>query len=177
MMVGEIRDLETADIAVQAALTGHLILSTLHTNDAASAITRLLDMGVEDFLLTSTINGIAAQRLVRTLCLHCREPYEALPEIAERLCAGNAHAGPVTLYRAVGCPHCQHSGYRGRSSIVEVLVMSDRLRQLVVSHAEAGAIRKVAIEDGMLTMHDHGMQKVRAGITTLEEVLRVTREA
>lgn len=176
MMIGEIRDLETAEIAVQAALTGHLILSTLHTNDAPSAITRLLDMGVEDFLLTSTINGIAAQRLVRTLCLHCREPYEALPEIAERLGAGDAHAGPVTLYRAVGCPHCQQSGYRGRSSVVEVLIMTDRLRQLVLSHAEAGIIRKAAIEEGMVTMHDHGMQKVRAGVTTIEEVLRVTRE-
>jgi len=176
MMVGEIRDLETAQVAVQAALTGHVILSTLHTNDAASAITRLLDMGVEDFLLMSTINGIAAQRLVRLLCVHCREPYEALPEFARRMqipepAEGRAHA----LYRAKGCTQCGGSGYFGRSSIVEVLKMDDGLRQLILSRADTGAIRRQAIAGGMRTMHEHGMLKVRAGETSVEEVLRATR--
>jgi general secretion pathway protein E len=177
MMIGEIRDLETAQIAVQAALTGHLILSTLHTNDAASAITRLLDMGVEDYLLTSTINGLAAQRLVRTLCIHCREPYEALPEIVERMQLGSlTQERPIILHRPVGCAHCSGTGYLGRSSILEVLIMSDKIRQLVLKRTEAGLIRKAAIEDGMQTMHLHGMKKALASITSIEEVLRVTRE-
>jgi general secretion pathway protein E len=176
MMIGEIRDLETAQIAVQAALTGHLILSTLHTNDAASAITRLLDMGVEDYLLTSTINGVAAQRLVRTLCLHCREPYDALPEFVERMQIGElTKKKPVKLYRAAGCARCNGTGYLGRSSILEVLPMSDAIRQLVLKHAESGLVRKAAIDEGMQTMHTHGMKKALAGVTTVEEVMRVTR--
>ncbi len=176
MMIGEIRDLETAQIAVQAALTGHLILSTLHTNDAASAITRLLDMGVEDYLLTSTINGLAAQRLVRTLCRHCREPYDALPELIQRMQLGGlSKKKSVKLYRATGCAQCNSTGYLGRNSILEVLPMSDAIRQLVLKHAEASQIRKAAIEEGMQTMHMHGMKKALAGTTTVEEVLRVTR--
>jgi hypothetical protein len=122
-MVGEIRDLETAQIAVQAALTGHLILSTLHTNDAASGITRLLDMGVEDYLLTSTVNGIVAQRLVRKLCLVCRQAYEALPAFTQRFAAGIDR--PVTLYRAVGCAECGGSGFHGRTTILEILPITD----------------------------------------------------
>jgi general secretion pathway protein E len=176
MMVGEIRDLETAQVAVQAALTGHVILSTLHTNDAASAVTRLLDMGVEDFLLTSTINGVVSQRLVRTLCPSCREPYEALPELAARMqIAPRADGRPQTLYRAKGCAQCGGTGYHGRSSIVEVLAMSDAIRQLVLARADTGAIRRAAIADGMRTMHAHGMTKVLAGLTSVEEVLRATR--
>ncbi len=178
MMIGEIRDLETAQIAMQAALTGHLILSTLHTNDAAGAITRLLDMGVEDYLLTSTINGLASQRLVRTLCPHCRKPYEALPELVERMQLGLlTKQKAITLHRAEGCAECNGTGYLGRSLIIEVLPMSDPIRQLVLKHAEAGLIRKVAIEEGMQTMHMHGMKKVLAGQTSVEEVLRVTRTA
>jgi general secretion pathway protein E len=176
MMVGEIRDLETAQVAVQAALTGHLILSTLHTNDAASAITRLLDMGIDDFLLTSTISGLVAQRLVRTLCPHCREAYEALPGFAEKMqIALPADGLPLVLYRAKGCATCSGTGYLGRSSIVEVLVMSDAVRALVLAHADIGAIRRQAIADGMRTMHGHGMKKVAAGQTSVEEVLRATR--
>ncbi len=146
MMVGEIRDLETAQTAVQAALTGHLILSTLHTNDAASAVTRLLDMGIEDYLLTSTISGVIAQRLVRTLCMHCRKSYDADPALldapADRTAPGRRRDD--ALCRRQGCPSCNGTGYAGRSSIVEVLVMSDALRHLVLEHAEAGAIRKQA---------------------------------
>ncbi len=176
MMVGEIRDLETAQVAVQAALTGHVILSTLHTNDAASAITRLLDMGVEDFLLTSTINGVVSQRLVRSLCEHCREPYDAMPELCARMqIAPRADGRPTTLYRAKGCAQCSGTGYFGRSSIVEVLTMSDAIRQLILSRADTGAIRRQAIAGGMRTMHLHGMKKALAGLTSVEEILRATR--
>jgi len=178
MMIGEIRDLETAQIAVQAALTGHLILSTLHTNDAASAVTRLLDMGVEDYLLTSTVNALVAQRLVRKLCRQCRQPYEALPGLVERMQLGAlTERRPITLHRAVGCEQCNGTGFHGRSSILEVLIMSDGIRQLVLRHAEARLIQNAAVAEGMQTMHIHGMRKVLNGLTTVEEVFRVTREA
>ncbi|HTQ15204.1 MAG TPA: type II secretion system ATPase GspE [Rhizomicrobium sp.] len=175
MMIGEIRDLETAQIAVQAALTGHVILSTLHTNDAASAITRLLDMGVEDYLLTSTVNGVAAQRLVRTLCPHCREPFTPVAEIVRKLGLDRLAAGPITLHRAKGCEHCNHTGYRGRASIAEVLPMTDAIRQVVLKSPDAGGIQALALAGGMQTMHSHGLKKALAGITTVEEVIRVTR--
>ncbi|HEY4943383.1 MAG TPA: type II secretion system ATPase GspE [Rhizomicrobium sp.] len=176
MMVGEIRDLETAQVAVQAALTGHLILSTLHTNDAPSAVTRLLDMGIEDYLLTSTIRGVIAQRLVRTLCPHCRKPYDADPALLDRLqIAPQASGSATVLHAAQGCERCNATGYAGRSSIVEVLVMSDAIRHLVLAHAEAGAIRQQAALEGMRSMHAHGMAKALAGETSVEEVLRATR--
>jgi general secretion pathway protein E len=179
MMVGEIRDLETAQIAVQAALTGHLILSTLHTNDAASAVTRLLDMGVEDFLLTSTINGIVAQRLVRKLCPTCRVPFEAVPELAGRLRKAGAEVpdGPVILHHAKGCPECQGTGYRGRSSIAEVLLLSDRLRQIVLSRGSASDLQKAALDEGMVSLFADGTAKALAGVTSIEEVFRVVKEA
>jgi general secretion pathway protein E len=177
MMIGEIRDLETAQIAVQSALTGHLILSTLHTNDAASAITRLLDMGVEDYLITSTVNGLVAQRLVRTLCLHCREPHTAVPELVDRLQLGRFTTDQsITLYRPVGCARCNKTGFHGRTTILEVLPLTDSIRSLVLQKAEARVILRAAIEQGMQTMHVHGMRKALAGITTPEEVLRATRE-
>jgi general secretion pathway protein E len=176
MMVGEIRDLETAQVAVQAALTGHVILSTLHTNDAASAITRLLDMGVEDFLLTSTIGGVVAQRLVRLLCQNCREPYEVLPELADRMQIAPRPDGRAHIaWRARGCAQCSGTGYFGRSSIVEVLTIDDAVRQLVLAHADTTTIRRQAIAGGMRTMHLHGMAKVLEGQTSMEEVLRATR--
>jgi general secretion pathway protein E len=175
IMVGEIRDLETAQIAVQAALTGHMILSTLHTNDAASGVTRLLDMGVEDYLLTSTVNGIVAQRLVRKLCLSCRQPYEALPGFTSRFAPGLDR--PVTLYRAGACPDCGGSGFHGRTSILEILAVSDGIRRLILDHAPAGEIRRVAVSEGMRTMQEHGVAKALAGITTIEEALSVTRDA
>jgi general secretion pathway protein E len=145
----------------------------LHTNDAASAVTRLLDMGVEDFLITSTITGLVAQRLIRLLCVHCREPYQALPDFAARM--EIATTAPITLHRAKGCEQCGGTGYFGRSSIVEVLAMSDAVRQLVLSRADTGAIRKQAIANGMQSMHAHGMKKALAGETSVEEVLRATR--
>jgi general secretion pathway protein E len=174
IMVGEIRDLETAQIAVQAALTGHMILSTLHTNDAASGITRLLDMGVEDYLLTSTVNGIVAQRLVRKLCLACRQPYEALPTFTARFAPGLDRA--VTLYRAVGCPDCGGSGFHGRTTILEILPITDAIRRLILDHAPSGEIQRVAVAEGMRTMHEHGVAKVLVGITTIEEALSATRD-
>jgi general secretion pathway protein E len=178
MMIGEIRDLETAQIAVQSALTGHLILSTLHTNDAASAITRLLDMGVEDYLLTSTINGVAAQRLVRTLCPDCREPYEPLAEAIDRLhLRALAPEGPILLYRAKGCEHCAGTGYHGRSSIVEMLTVDDQIRRAILKGEDSTAIHKLALSQGMQPMRDHGFCKALAGMTTVEEVFRATGAA
>jgi len=176
MMIGEIRDLETAQIAVQAALTGHVILSTLHTNDAPSAITRLLDMGVEDYLLTSTINGVAAQRLVRTLCEKCKEAYEPVTAFAARfglteLCGGEA----ITLYRPTGCEACGHTGFCGRTAILELLPMTDRIRQAVLQSPEASALHALGLDAGMQTMQTHGLRKALKGVTTVEEVLRVTR--
>ena len=149
-----------------------MVLSTLHTNDAASGITRLLDMGVEDYLLTSTINGILAQRLVRRLCPHCREPYEALPELAARFTRFKP-TGPVKLYRPTGCDHCNGTGYRGRLVITEVLLMTDPIRKLVLSHATATEIQRVAMAEGMATMYEDGLRKSMEGRTTVEEVLRV----
>jgi len=175
MMVGEIRDLETAEIAVQAALTGHLLLSTVHTNDAASSLTRLLDMGVEDYLLTSTLNGAAAQRLVRTLCIHCREPYEPLPELVERFgLAAFADGAGVLLHRAKGCDACGGTGYRGRTSILEVFAMTDEIRAAVLKSADASRLQALAVASGMETMREHGLRKAVAGSTSIEEVLRVT---
>jgi general secretion pathway protein E len=177
IMIGEIRDLETAQIAVQSALTGHLVLSTLHTNDAASTVNRLLDMGVEDYLLTSTVIGILAQRLVRTLCPDCKEAYTAVPEVVDELGLRKfAAKDEVTLYHARGCSECGHTGYIGRVSIIEMLPMSDHLRTHVMRHATSAELRAEAIKEGMVTMYEDGMRKAMNGVTTFEEVLRVTRE-
>ena len=176
VMIGEIRDVETARIAVQAALTGHLVLSTLHTNDAASTIARLLDMGVEDYLLTSTLNGVAAQRLVRMLCPHCRIEERALPEVIDQLGLGRYRDGEITIYRPGGCEHCDDTGYFGRTTVVESLVVTGAIRRLILQRSEAGELLRVAVESGMQTMYDDGMLKALEGVTTIEEVLRVTRE-
>jgi len=177
IMIGEIRDLETAQIAVQSALTGHLVLSTVHTNDAPSTMNRLLDMGVEDYLLTSTIVGILAQRLVRTLCPHCKESYVALPELAEQMNLRKfTKDGDITLWRAKGCNQCSHTGYTGRISILEMLPITDEIRSLVMKHATATDLRAEAIREGMVTMYEDGLRKALKGVTTFEEVLRVTRE-
>jgi general secretion pathway protein E len=175
VMVGEIRDLETAQVAVQVALTGHMILSTLHTNDAASGVTRLLDMGVEDYLIVSTVNAILAQRLVRTLCTACREPYEVSVELGARL--GLMLDAPAIFFRPGACAACGGTGFRGRTTILEILPMTDAIRRLVLDRAAAGNIRAAAIEGGMRTMLSHGLTKAAAGITTIEEVLGATRSA
>ena len=177
IMIGEMRDLETARIAVQSALTGHLVLSTLHTNDAAGGITRLLDMGLEEYLLTSTVNGILAQRLVRKLCPACKEATIAAPEIVKDLRLQRfAPEGDIVLYKPVGCSACAGMGYRGRLAIIEFLPMTDPIRKLIMAHEEAGAIQKLAIAEGMQTLYENGLVKVIQGITTLEEVMRVTSE-
>jgi general secretion pathway protein E len=177
IMVGEIRDVETVSIAMQSALTGHLVLSTVHTNDAPSTINRLLDMGAEDYLLTSTLIGVQAQRLVRTLCPKCHEPHKALPEVVEQMeLRRYVPEGDIVLYKPVGCPECAGTGYWGRVCIIEVMVMSDNIRSLIMRHATAGDLRAAAIMEGMETMFEHGLRKALAGVTTIEEVLRVTRE-
>ena len=177
IMIGEMRDLETARIAVQSALTGHLVLSTLHTNDAAGGVTRLLDMGLEEYLLTSTVNGILAQRLVRKLCPACKEAYIAPPELVKDLRLTRfVPEGDIVLYKPVGCASCSGMGYRGRLAIIEFLPMTDPVRKLIMAHEEAGAIQKLAIAEGMQTLYENGLVKVVQGITTLEEVMRVTSE-
>jgi len=175
IMVGEIRDLETAEIAIQSALTGHLVFSTLHTNDAPSAITRLLDMGIESYLLSSTIRGILAQRLVRVICPNCKEP-ETLTVSEEEL-ALLGIGTHTQLYSGRGCEKCTFTGYYGRTGIFELLVVDDELRKMILKNADANQIRALAKQNGMKTLLEDGVEKVRRGITTLHEVLRVTQEA
>ena len=178
IMIGEMRDLETARIAVQSALTGHLVLSTLHTNDAAGGVTRLLDMGLEEYLLTSTVNGILAQRLVRKLCPVCKEAKIAEPELVKQLRLDRFSSQlEIKLYKPVGCVACSGTGYRGRLAIIEFLPMTDSIRKLIMAHEEAGAIQKLAVAEGMQTLYENGLVKVVEGVTTLEEVMRVTTES
>ena len=177
VMIGEIRDKETASIAIQAALTGHIVLSTLHTNDAPSAITRLLDMGVEDYLLTSTVNGVMSQRLVRKLCPHCKQPHTISSE--ELSTMGVTHllepGQEVTVYGPGECDECAHTGYRGRMGIHELLLMNDQVRHEVLQRASSEQIYRVAREYGMLSMFEDGFSKVLAGLTSIAEVLRVAQ--
>jgi len=177
LMVGEIRDRETAEVAIQAALTGHLLLSTLHTNTAAAAVTRLLDMGIDDFLLTSTLNLVIGQRLVRRLCAACRETYEPNAELIDRLALLDSGAKAPLLFRAVGCGKCGGVGYAGRTGLLELLELSEPIRRAVLARADAGTIEKAATDLGMRTMFGHGLHLAALGETSLEEVLRVTRAA
>ncbi len=168
IMVGEIRDLETAETAVQASLTGHLVFSTLHTNDAPSATTRMLDMGVEPFLVASSVEAVLAQRLIRTLCKHCREPY--VPDPSE--IPPDFKLGPgEKVFRAKGCRECRNTGYTGRKGIFEFMIMSDEIRELVLERSSSGKIKKAAIAGGMITLRDDGWNKVRNGVTTISEVV------
>jgi general secretion pathway protein E len=177
MMVGEIRDRETAEIAVQAALTGHLVLSTLHTNSAAGSIARLIDMGVPEYLLASTLTGAMGQRLVRTLCPACREPFRPLPEFARELGLDRLSGGEaVKLWRPQGCESCHGTGYRGRTTISEVLVSTDALRRLILKRADARELHQTAVAEGMTAMFADGAAKALAGATTIEEVLKATRD-
>ncbi len=177
IMIGEMRDLETAKIAIQSALTGHLVLSTIHTNDAASGVTRMMDMGVEDYLLTSTVNAILAQRLVRMLDPAHRESYELLPEMAQEIGLTELdEREKYTVYRPVPAVEIP-SGYRGRTSILELLTMSDPIRRLIMQRGTAGEIQSLAVSEGMRTMYQDGLNKCLQGTTTLEEIMRVTQEA
>jgi len=177
IMVGEIRDLETAEIAIQAALTGHLVLSTLHTNDAPSAITRLVDMGVEPFLVASSIIGILAQRLVRTNCPECKHSYEASEEEVRELGLSPEMIGPhPKFWRGEGCPKCLETGYQGRTGIYELITPTDEVRQLILQNVDSNSIKKRAMAQGMRTLREDGARKVLAGLTSSAEVLRVTQE-
>jgi general secretion pathway protein E len=172
IMVGEIRDLETAQIAVQAALTGHLVLSTLHTNSAAATITRLRDMGLEDYLITAVLRGVLAQRLVRRLCLTCRRPAPAAPEVVERFRLHETTDGPLTLWHSVGCPDCRNTGYRGRLAIAEFLSPTDDVERLIFARADHSEIERAAVAAGMVTMFRAGLAAALEGMTTIEEVVR-----
>ena len=174
ILVGEIRDLETAEIAIQASLTGHLVFSTLHTNDAPSAITRLVDMGVEPYLVGSSLVAVLAQRLVRVLCLQCREEMQATPEQLAEI--GIRAAAPTRVWRPKGCPRCNHTGYRGRIGIFELMVVDDDIRAMVSQNVDAKTIKRKAMEKGMSPLRSDGARKVLRGITSIAEVLRATEE-
>lgn len=174
IMVGEIRDLETTQIAIQASLTGHLVLSTLHTNDAATTVTRLIDMGAEPFLISSTLEAVIAQRLVRKICEHCKEEYQPTEDELRRLSSDVSKLAGMKFYRGRGCPHCHNSGYRGRTGIFEMMRINDALRELINDRAPAVALREKAREFGMRLLREDGILKISRGITTLDEVVRNT---
>jgi len=176
IMVGEIRDLETAEIAIRAALTGHLVFSTLHTNDAPSAISRLTDMGAEDYLIASSVLGILAQRLVRVICPHCKVEIHPMPEMLNEIGFPRHGAGNDRFHEGRGCAECSNTGFIGRIGIYELMIINDEIRKLTVGKADAGQIRKKAIENGMRSLRDDGWLKVRQGITSIAEVIRVTQE-
>ena len=174
IMIGEVRDLETAEIAIQSALTGHLVFSTLHTNDAPSAITRLLDMGVENFLLSSTVRGILAQRLVRVICPSCKEVDHSVANKEELVKIGISP--DIPLFKGKGCEQCASTGYYGRFGIFELLLVDDEVRRLILKNADSNQLRQMARQHGMKTLLEDGIEKIKAGVTTISEVLRVTQE-
>ncbi len=176
VLVGEMRDAETAEIAIQASLTGHLVFSTLHTNDAAGAITRMIDMGVEPYLVSSSVVGIMAQRLIRRICPHCREEYAPAEEALRGIGLTRADLGERVLYRGKGCSQCFNSGYMGRSAIFEMLLIDDEIRRMVVERTDTGTIKRAALRKGMFTLRMDGARSVLKGDTTIEEVIRVTQE-
>ncbi len=176
IMIGEMRDGETAQIAVQSALTGHLVLSTLHTNTAAGAVIRMKDMGVEGYLITSAVNGVLAQRLVRALCVHCKEAYVPAPELLQSTGLGRFSTPGQAIYKAVGCSQCRDSGYQGRTGIHELLVLDEPMRRAIVAGKDASGLNALAAESGMLSLYHDGLRKVAAGVTSLDELLRVTQD-
>ncbi len=173
VMVGEIRDLETAEIAVQAALTGHRVFSTLHTNDAASGITRLIDMGIEPFLITSSFNAYLAQRLARKICPSCKEPFKPAPKMLAELGIKPSQLKGGKLFHGKGCPECLNTGYSGRLGIFELLILTPGVRKMIMDHSESPLIKEYAMKEGMKTLLQDGLNKAIEGITTVEEVLRV----
>jgi type IV pilus assembly protein PilB len=173
-MVGEMRDMETAQIAIQASLTGHLVLSTLHTNDAPGAITRLIDMGVEPFLISSTLMGVLAQRLVRTVCKECRTPFEPTESQLDLLNLSPHDIGDKMFYYGRGCANCNDTGYKGRKGIFELLVIMDAVTVLINERAPTAVIRQKAVELGMITLREDGLRGIFEGDTTIEEVIKYT---
>jgi general secretion pathway protein E len=176
ILIGEIRDHETAEIAVQSALTGHLVFSTLHTNDSASAITRLVDMGVEPFLISSSVLAVAAQRLIRVLCDDCKKPYKPSKIYLESIGVSPNHFNADHIYKAVGCDKCIGTGYRGRLGIFEIMVLTQKLKSLILETYDSNQIQSAARREKMLSLRQDGIQKVLKGVTTIEEVLRVTQK-
>lgn len=176
IMIGEMRDGETAQIAVQSALTGHLVLSTLHTNTAAGAVIRLQDMGVERYLITSSINGVLSQRLVRRLCEHCKQPEQLAPSIMASTGLDRYLEAGASLFQAKGCQHCRGTGYQGRMGIHELLVLDDTLRRKILEGVDAAELHRLALSQGMLSLHDDGLRKVAQGLTSLDELLRATED-
>jgi general secretion pathway protein E len=176
ILVGEIRDLETAEIAIQSALTGHLVFSTLHTNDSASAVTRLIDMGIEPFLVTSSVISILAQRLVRVICKDCKEAYTPDQESLQNIGLTPEMLGDNQIYRGTGCPSCLNTGYLGRTGIFELMRLDDTVKNMILKTSDANAIKHKALEQGMITLRQAGAQKVLEGVTTIEEVFRVTQQ-
>ena len=176
IMIGEMRDGETAQIAVQSALTGHLVLSTLHTNTAAGAIIRMKDMGVESYLITSSVNGVLAQRLVRTLCAQCKEPYQPSTELLETSGLGRYHPADRPIYKAVGCDACRGAGYRGRTGIHELFALDETMRRAILDGKDASSLNALATQAGMVSLYQDGLRKVSAGSTTLDELMRVTQD-
>jgi general secretion pathway protein E len=176
ILVGEIRDLETAEIAIQAALTGHLVFSTLHTNDSASAVTRLIDMGIEPFLVTSSVIGILAQRLVRNVCNVCREVYIPDEESLENIDITPDMAAGKKIYKGKGCQHCLNTGYKGRTGIFELMILDDAIKGLILKTSDSNAIKRKAVNRGMVNLRQDGALKVLNGITTVEEILRITQK-
>ncbi|MFP6881866.1 MAG: ATPase, T2SS/T4P/T4SS family, partial [Roseibacillus sp.] len=174
ILVGEIRDLETAQIAIQASLTGHLVLSTLHTNDASGAITRLVDMGTEPFLVAASLEGVLAQRLVRTICKDCKTPYEPNEMILNQLGLSAHELGEKNFFTGRGCETCGDSGLRGRRGLFELLDVTDPVRELITDRAPTVVIKQKAIELGMTTLREDGLRNIYDGITTIEEVLKYT---
>ncbi|MFY8215755.1 MAG: GspE/PulE family protein, partial [Chthoniobacterales bacterium] len=174
IMVGETRDIETAQIAIQASLTGHLVFTTLHTNDAAGAVTRLVDMGVEPFMISASLEGVLAQRLIRRICPRCRTAYEPTETVLQSLGLSPYDIGDKNFYFGKGCDHCNHTGYRGRKGIYELLQMSDPVRELINQRAPGVVLRQKAIELGMTTLREDGLRSIFDGDTTIEEVLKYT---
>ena len=173
MLVGEIRDKETAEIAVQAALTGHIVLSTLHTNDAPSSVIRLIDMGIESFLISSSVIGVIAQRLVRKICPKCKKEIKITPDMKKILDEFEINSNEITLYKGEGCPYCKDTGYKGRIAIFELMLISENIRDLISKNVTTGKLREAAISEGMCQLRSDGIKKVCEGITTIDEVLRV----
>ena len=176
ILVGEIRDTETAEIAIQSALTGHLVFSTLHTNDSASAITRLRDMGIEPFLISSSVNAILAQRLVRIICKHCRKEYTPDEEELKKVGITLEQAAGRKVYRGVGCVKCHHTGYKGRNGIFELMILDKEMKNMILKTSDSNTIKKLAVDKGMVTLRQDGIKKIFEGVTTIEEVFRVAHE-
>lgn len=173
MLVGEIRDRETAEVAVQAALTGHIVLSTLHTNDAPSSVIRLVDMGIEPFLISSSVIGVIAQRLVRKICPKCKKSIKITPDMKKILDENEIGNNEITLYKGEGCPYCKDTGYKGRVAIFELMVITENIREMIIKNVSTGKLRQAAVKEGMCLLKIDGIKKVCEGITTIDEVLRV----